>query len=89
MDLLELNEIKKSLQKRFQENFLEETMDIKGDLKKILADFYKVENTGNLSKEQLLERRNEAINNLDIENLKNFEEKLNSINDLEKLCGKK
>lgn len=89
MDLLELNEIKKSLQKRFQENFLEETMDIKGDLEKILADFYKVENTDNLSKEQLLERRNEAINNLDIENLKNFEEKLNSINDLEKLCGKK
>lgn len=83
MDLHEINEIKKFLKREFQENFLEETMNIKGELEKIITDFYKMENTKKLSKDELIQRKNEAINNLDIENLKKINEELNNFDDLE------
>lgn len=83
MDLHEINEIKKFLKREFQENFLEETMNIKGELEKIITDFYKMENTKKLSKDELIQRKNEAINNLDIENLKKIDEELNNFDDLE------
>lgn len=58
-------------------------MNIKGELEKIITDFYKMENTKKLSKDELIQRKNEAINNLDIENLKKIDEELNNFDDLE------
>lgn len=80
MNLLNFNNLKRIFSKKYYNSLKDEFMNLNKDLNKILDAFNQVKTNCESKKENLLLEKAQAVKVLDIDKIKEIDEKLKNIN---------